>query len=145
MEQPYEYSEIVSFRCFMLRESGEHKRLLDYLNTVKDFALDKSLWLEDKAWAMIKGNSMDAASHTYLELLKLNSENHSYLSGYQQAKKLTSSTTQAEKGQEQALLDLYSNLSTQFPDSSSIKRIPLNFANGMNKNMDINNLFRRGI
>jgi peptide alpha-N-acetyltransferase len=114
------------FKAYILREAGQWKPLVEFLKSVEDKVMDEITWSEDYALALFNSGRKKDAADTYKELLTLNSENHTYLAKYQEARGFSDSLETPQEG----LLALYDELATQFPDSSSIKRIPLNFATG---------------
>jgi peptide alpha-N-acetyltransferase len=125
-DSPYDLNELLLFKAYILREAGQWKPLVEFLKSVEDKVMDEITWLEDYALALFNSGRKKDAADTYKELLTLNSENHTYLAKYQEARGFSDSLETPQEG----LLALYDELATQFPDSSSIKRIPLNFATG---------------
>lgn len=112
----------------VLEESGDYQASLDYLAKNEKNIVDKLHLKERRADLLLKlGRSSDSEKQ-YRELIQINSEQNEYYAGLQRALGLAGpSFTSVQLEQ---LTSLYDELSSLYPKSDSIKRIPLQFLQG---------------
>ncbi|KAL0482914.1 N-alpha-acetyltransferase 16, NatA auxiliary subunit [Acrasis kona] len=130
LSNPYELSEVLLYKNSIIQEIGNPEGTLKHLKEIENKHRDPIYVLETRAKCELQLKRNQEAKQTYQALLQLNSENHAYHAGYQQACGLSNSTTSCSDDQIQSLLNHYDELLVQYPKSAVIKRIPLNFATG---------------
>ncbi|KAJ3321820.1 N-alpha-acetyltransferase 16, NatA auxiliary subunit [Boothiomyces sp. JEL0866] len=123
----YEDSELSLFRAFLIQESNDFEKALDYLESVKDKICDRRTFMETKARLLLQLERFDEAQAAYAALIEMNPDYTKYIDGLEESKGLKGELTEEKIDQ---LLSLYSDLKEQYPRSYLIRRIPLNYANG---------------
>ncbi|XP_065883749.1 N-alpha-acetyltransferase 15, NatA auxiliary subunit-like [Dysidea avara] len=118
-EKPdYEYSEMIMYEAQLLKESGQLKEVLKFLDDHDSHICDILAMQELKAEVCIELGNFNDARLLYWKLLKRNPENVFYYTSLQDLVKPADP------------LQFYVNLRKELPFSSTVKRLPLNIATG---------------
>jgi tetratricopeptide (TPR) repeat protein len=128
----YEDSELRLYRYSILKQSGQLQTALDYLNSIEPEVTDKFLWKEEKATLHNSLGQKDLSEKFWRELINFNPDNHKYHKGLTTTMGLVPDEKSQQYSSEntEKLLQLYSELSKQYPKANSAKRIPLDFTQG---------------
>ena len=141
-EPNYEDSEVLLYRNQIIMESGNLEKALTHLEEIEPLVVDKFHWRQTKATLLCRSEQYEQAKEEFLTMLKMNTENFEYHLGLQNAVletsdyfeltgcDLPSSVIDLTESQCSTLQALYQELAEQYPRSSAIKRIPLNFLTG---------------
>lgn len=127
-KNPYEFSELLLYKNFVIEEGGNLQEALDNLEKTESSVVDKFAWKEKKAELLLKLNRLSEAEALYKELLALNTENLSYHKGLQKALQIDSANLTPE--QQTTFQNLYDELQKSSPKSDAIQRIPLTALRG---------------
>ncbi|KAJ3276539.1 N-alpha-acetyltransferase 16, NatA auxiliary subunit [Terramyces sp. JEL0728] len=142
----YEDSEFVLFRAFLMEESNDFQRALDFLDSVKDRVCDRRTFMEIRAQLLLKLERFNDAEEEYSKLIEMNPDYTKYLDGLEESKGLKG---ELDSEKTDKLIALYASLKMKYPRSHLIHRVPLNYAAGeqFSKLVDhfLVEMFRKGV
>jgi peptide alpha-N-acetyltransferase len=144
----YEHSEMMLYKNMILEESGDLEATLTHLSEIKDDVVDELHWLEKNAALHLALKRNSIAEREYRALLKINAENYAYHYGLACALGIISQPSASQTfsdDESKQLGSLYAELKKEFPDTTAVDRIPLNFLKGAPFETAINNYFTRSV
>lgn len=133
----YELSELLLYKVTILMEMSDHKQALKFLNIVEPFIKDRLSYLEYKSECLVKTGKLEESKKYYKDLLHLNCENYDYWGKLQQVSNLINVVdnvvvqTEIDEEMNVKLSLFYQEMNKEFPNASAVKRIPLNFLQGI--------------
>lgn len=131
----YEHSELLLYQNMVIQESGDVEGALTHLEKYKTQILDKLALEENFGDLYLKIHSKLAIPY-YEGLIKRNPENTIYYSKLIQAKSLT---------KPEEIVQMYLDFEKQYPKAMPPRRLPLNFASGLQFRTLVDKYLRRGL
>ena len=119
----FEDSELHLYRLSLLTESRQWQGALDYLDDVQVHIADSLCYVENRAMLLLELDRLVEAEHFYRALLAINADNAAYHRGLQRSLGLNGDNL----GDSERLQSLYAELQSEFPKSSLVRRLPLDF------------------
>ncbi|KAD6794662.1 hypothetical protein E3N88_05558 [Mikania micrantha] len=126
-----EHGEMLLYKISLLEECGFHEKALEELRRKEFKIVDKLSFKEEEASLLMKLNSLEEGEKLYRVLLTMNPDNYRYYEGLQKCVGLHSETGQYSPDEIGKLNALYQSLGEQYTWSSAVKRIPLDFLDGV--------------
>ncbi|XP_032351940.1 N-alpha-acetyltransferase 16, NatA auxiliary subunit isoform X4 [Camelus ferus] len=117
----YEYSELILYQNQVMREADLFQESLEHVETYEKQICDKLLVEEIKGEMLLKLGRLKEASEVFKNLIDRNAENWCYYEGLEKALQLS---TLEER------LQIYEEISKQYPRAISPRRLPLNLVPG---------------
>ncbi|XP_030745565.1 N-alpha-acetyltransferase 15, NatA auxiliary subunit [Sitophilus oryzae] len=118
----YEQSELLLYQNLIVQESGDLLQALNHLEVYSPQIVDKLTLKENLAELNLKLEVYNEATQIYEELVQRNPENTLYYKKLIESKRLT---------KEEDILAFYLKYSEKFPRAMPPKRLPLNYATGV--------------
>ncbi|KAJ2705451.1 hypothetical protein FB645_002434 [Coemansia sp. IMI 203386] len=125
---PYEISETLMYKNWLIELKGDYQQALEHLKEIRPKILDVTGWKEQKANLLFKVDRKETAAMAYQDLIERNPDNKEYIYGYISCNGLD--VKQPED--EDAALEVILTLQQQFPSSNTLRFMPLTFSNGEN-------------
>ena len=119
----FEDSELHLYRLTLLTESRQWQAALDYLDDVQIHIVDSLCYLESRAMLLSELSRLVEAEHYYRALLNINADNAAYHRGLHRSLGLSADS----RSDSERLHSLYVELQSDFPKSSLVRRLPLDF------------------
>jgi peptide alpha-N-acetyltransferase len=138
----YEDSELMLYRNQLIEEQDQYDTALAHLEECKHMVVDRLYWQQVKGRLLLKLEKYEEAAVEYKALIDINPEHYHYHVGLQCATLKTgeyitfkgcdtpASIIELTAEQNAEFTAIYADLHKQYPRSSAIKRIPLNFLSG---------------
>ncbi|KAJ2373187.1 hypothetical protein IW150_003742 [Coemansia sp. RSA 2607] len=123
---PTEISELLMYKNWLIELNGDYQQALENLKEIRPKILDITGWKEQKANLLFKVNRNEAAAMAYQDLIERNPDNKAYILGYLACNGLDL----AQPEDRDAILDVIHTLQHQFPNSSTLRFMPLTFCDG---------------
>ena len=117
----YKHSEFLLYQNQVIQESGDLEKALKHLLEHQDQILDKAVVKETHGELCLKMKRYDAAVPLFMDLIRRNPDNSKYFHKYLEARQLTDP---------KEIIKFYKDISTDFPSSLCVKRLPLDIAQG---------------
>ncbi|XP_049848866.1 uncharacterized protein LOC126316815 isoform X2 [Schistocerca gregaria] len=124
----HELSELLLYQAFILLDSGQYTSVLKFLNSMGDSIVDRVLYREYLAEALIQVGNLEQAKKQYRELLSMNPENSTYHFQYQKAHEidgLSNPNCSLSDEQRETLGKIYEDLLDEHPKSDMIRLMPI--------------------
>ncbi|XP_076902750.1 N-terminal acetyltransferase A complex auxiliary subunit NAA15-like [Bidens hawaiensis] len=126
-----EHGEMLLYKVSLLEECGFLEKALKELRKKELKIVDKLSYKEEEASLLMKLNCLEEAEKLYRVLLTTNPDNYRYYERLQKCVGLHSETGQYSSDEIDKLDALYQSLAEQYTWSSAVKRIPLDFLDGV--------------
>ncbi|XP_051016827.1 N-alpha-acetyltransferase 16, NatA auxiliary subunit isoform X1 [Acomys russatus] len=117
----YEYSELLLYQNQVMREANLFQESLEHIETYERLICDKLLVEEIKGEMLLRLGRLKEASEVFKNLIDRNTENWCYYEGLEKALQLRSLDER---------LQIYEEISKQYPRAVSPRRLPLNLVPG---------------
>ncbi|CAL9173200.1 unnamed protein product [Musa hybrid cultivar] len=127
----YEHGEMLLYKISLLEECGLLDRALEEMHRKEAKIVDKLAFKEQMASIVLKLGCFQEGEKIYRSLLFMNSDNYRYFIGLQKCLGLYSEKGEYTSDEIERLDALYKSLREQYSWSSAIKRIPLDFLEGV--------------
>ncbi|KAJ1688374.1 hypothetical protein LUZ63_019764 [Rhynchospora breviuscula] len=126
----YEHGEMLLYKISLLEEGGLLERALEEMQKKEAKIVDKLAFKEQIASILSRLGRFEEAEKIYRTLLLMNPDNYMYLKDLQRCLGLYSEKGEYSTDETERLAALYQSLKEQYPWSSAVKRIPLDFLQG---------------
>ncbi|CAH1422579.1 unnamed protein product [Lactuca virosa] len=126
-----EHGEMLLYKISLLEECGLIEKALQELNKKEFKIVDKLSYKEEEVSLLVKLNRFEEGEKLYRVLLSMNPDNYKYYEGLQKCVGLHSKIGQYSSEEIDQLDTLYKSLAQQYTWSSAVKRIPLDFLEGV--------------
>ncbi|KAL3528807.1 hypothetical protein ACH5RR_008129 [Cinchona calisaya] len=126
-----EHGEMLLYKISLLEECGLLERALEELHKKESKIVDKLTYKEQEASLLLKLDHLEEGEKEYRRLLSMNPDNYRYYEGLQKCMGLSSENGHYSSDEIGQLEDLYKSLAQQYNKSSAVKRIPLDFLDGV--------------
>lgn len=124
-----EHGEMLLYKVSLLEECGLLEKALEELHKKDVKIVDKLSYKEEEVSLLVKLGRLEDGEKIYKMLLSMNPDNYRYYEGLQKCLRLYSESCQYSFDEVDKLESLYKSLGQQYPRSSAVKRIPLDFLN----------------
>ncbi|XP_023770332.1 N-terminal acetyltransferase A complex auxiliary subunit NAA15 [Lactuca sativa] len=126
-----EHGEMLLYKISLLEECGLIEKALQELHKKEFKIVDKLSYKEEEVSLLVKLNRFEEGEKLYRVLLSMNPDNYKYYEGLQKCVGLHSKIGQYSSDEIDQLDTLYKSLAQQYTWSSAVKRIPLDFLEGV--------------
>ncbi|KAI4387032.1 hypothetical protein MLD38_004896 [Melastoma candidum] len=125
-----EHGEMLLYKISLMEECGLLDKALSELRKKELKIVDKLACKEQEVTLLVKLGRFEEGAQLYRILLSVNPDNYGYYEGLQKCYGLYRDDGQYSSDEIDRLNNLYASLAEQFPRSSAVKRIPLDFLRG---------------
>nr|GMC73322.1 N-alpha-acetyltransferase 15, NatA auxiliary subunit-like [Ipomoea batatas]GMC74948.1 N-alpha-acetyltransferase 15, NatA auxiliary subunit-like [Ipomoea batatas] len=125
-----EHGEMLLYKISLLEECGSLERALEELRKKEYKIVDKLGYKEQEVCLLLKLRHFEDGERLYKVLLSMNPDNYRYYEGLQRCLGLYSEDGKYSSDEIDRLAATYESLAQQYPISSAVKRIPLDFLGG---------------
>ncbi|XP_062098866.1 N-terminal acetyltransferase A complex auxiliary subunit NAA15-like isoform X2 [Humulus lupulus] len=126
-----EHGEMLLYKISLLEEPGSIERALDELHKKEPKIVDKLAFKEQEVSLLVKLGCFEEGATLFKALLSMNPDNYGYYEGLHKCVELYYENGQYSPDQIEQLELLYNSLRQQYTWYSAVKRIPLDFLQGV--------------